>query len=158
MSNSVWICRTEVNVIAVALLICLLNNPQNPLLVHVFLYYQSHTSDQIHFSQMDLWSRDIEHSDELLLIAINDHLLLWKTVSSYLATSCLITRYKTYGVQLRAPVLMIWVEMSVICKIALPCTIPIQPSMKLETILHHLPDELQYVYVWFVFPAWISCV
>ena len=69
--------------------------------------YCSPTSIQIHFSQMNLWSRGIERSDESLLTAISDRLLLRKTISSYLATSCLIAQYKTYGARSRAGVLMI---------------------------------------------------
>ena len=70
-------------------------------------YYRSPTSVQIHFSQMNLWSRGIERSDESLLTAISDHLLLRKMVSSYLATSCLIAQYKTYGARSHAGALMI---------------------------------------------------
>ena len=56
---------------------------------------------------MNLWSRGIEHSDESLPTAINDCLLLWKTISSCLATSCLIVHYKAYGARSRACALMI---------------------------------------------------
>ena len=69
--------------------------------------YHSPISIQIHFSQMNLWSRGIERSDEWLLTAISDHLLLRKTIGSYLATSCLITQYKTYGTRSHAGTLII---------------------------------------------------
>ena len=69
--------------------------------------YRSSTSVQIHFSQMNLWSRGIESSDQSLLTVINDCLPFQKPISSYLATSSLIAQYKTYGAWLRACVLMI---------------------------------------------------
>ena len=69
--------------------------------------YCSPTGNQIHFSQINLWSIGVEHSDESLLTSINDRLLPWKMISSCLATSCLIAQYKTYGEQSRAHTLMI---------------------------------------------------
>ena len=57
---------------------------------------------------MNLWSRDIECSDELLLTGITDCLLFQKAISSCLATSCLIAQYKTYGAWSRAHALMIY--------------------------------------------------
>ena len=47
--------------------------------------YRSPASDQIHFFQMNLWSRGIKRSDESLLTAINYRLLLRKSISSFLA-------------------------------------------------------------------------
>ena len=91
--------------------------------------YRLPTSIQIHFSQMNLWSRGIERSDEWLLTAISNRLLLRKKISSYLATSCLIAQYKIYGARSRAGALMFqirckwysWAETADIREIALPC-------------------------------------
>ena len=66
-----------------------LNKPQNLRIAQLFLITD-------HFSQRNLSSVGIERSDELLLIAINDRLLLRKLICNFLTTCCLIAQYKIY--------------------------------------------------------------